>query len=88
MRDWKHSTTLHKLLLPSLHKQTREFYMFYTSLLFIYSLFLLHVVTDGINGLRSLIGLSKEGWYILKYLSTEMAVLLCGYITFVPAIQV
>ena len=38
--------------------------------------------------LRSLIGLSKEGWYIIKYLSTEMAVLLCGYITFVPAIQV
>lgn len=34
------------------------------------------------------LGLSKEGWYIMKYLCTEVAVLLCGYITFVPAIQV
>ncbi|KAJ7390036.1 hypothetical protein OS493_027561 [Desmophyllum pertusum] len=32
-------------------------------------------------------GLSKEGWYIIKNLFTEMAVLLCGYFTFVPAIQ-
>lgn len=32
-------------------------------------------------------GLSKEGWYIMKYLCTEVAVLICGYITFVPAIQ-
>lgn len=35
-----------------------------------------------------ILGLSKEGWYIIKNLCTEMAVLLCGYITFVPAIQV
>ena len=35
-----------------------------------------------------ILGLSKEGWYIMKYLCTEVAVLICGYITFVPAIQV
>lgn len=35
-----------------------------------------------------IIGLSKEGWYIIKNLCTEVAVLLCGYVTFVPAIQV
>ena len=35
-----------------------------------------------------ILGLSKEGWYIFKNLCTEVAILLCGYITFVPAIQV
>ncbi|KAL9968180.1 hypothetical protein ACROYT_G026523 [Oculina patagonica] len=32
-------------------------------------------------------GLSKEGWYIIKNLFTELAVLLSGYFTFVPAVQ-
>ncbi|XP_073236270.1 sterol regulatory element-binding protein cleavage-activating protein-like isoform X4 [Porites lutea] len=32
-------------------------------------------------------GLSKEGWYIFKNLCTEIAVLLSGYFTFVPAVQ-
>ncbi len=36
----------------------------------------------------NLIGLSKEGWYIIKNLFTELAVLLSGYFTFVPAVQV
>ena len=34
------------------------------------------------------VGLSKEGWYIFKNLCTEIAVLLSGYFTFVPAVQV
>ena len=33
-------------------------------------------------------GLSKEGWYIIKNLFTEMTVLLAGFFTFVPAVQV
>ena len=33
-------------------------------------------------------GLSREGWYIVKNLLTEMTVLLAGFFTFVPAVQV
>ena len=33
-------------------------------------------------------GLSKEGWFITKNLVTELAILLVGFFTFVPAIQV
>lgn len=32
-------------------------------------------------------GLSREGWYIVKNLLTEMTVLLAGFFTFVPAVQ-
>ncbi|XP_041365861.1 sterol regulatory element-binding protein cleavage-activating protein-like isoform X2 [Gigantopelta aegis] len=32
-------------------------------------------------------GLSKEGWFITKNLVTELAILLVGFFTFVPAIQ-
>lgn len=33
-----------------------------------------------------ILGLSKEGWYIMKYLCIEVVVLLCGYIIFVLVI--
>ena len=33
-------------------------------------------------------GLSREGWYIVKNILTEMTVLLAGFFTFVPAVQV
>ncbi|XP_076472128.1 sterol regulatory element-binding protein cleavage-activating protein-like [Babylonia areolata] len=32
-------------------------------------------------------GLSKEGWYITKYLCTELLIIFFGFFTFVPAIQ-
>lgn len=32
-------------------------------------------------------GLSKEGWYIMKNLVIELAIILVGFFTFVPAIQ-
>ena len=35
-----------------------------------------------------LIGLSKEGWHIFKNLAAELLILLFGFFTFVPAIQV
>ena len=33
-------------------------------------------------------GISKEGWYIFKYMVTELFILAIGFLTFVPAIQV
>ena len=38
--------------------------------------------------LRVAQGLSKEGWYIFKNLMAELAILVVGFFTFVPAIQV
>jgi hypothetical protein len=33
-------------------------------------------------------GLSKEGWYITKNLLIELVIIMVGFFTFVPAIQV
>jgi hypothetical protein len=35
-----------------------------------------------------LTGLQKEGWYIFKHLMTELLIVVIGFLTFVPAIQV
>ena len=37
---------------------------------------------------RVAMGLSQEGWYITKNLLTELMIVLVGFFTFVPAIQV
>ena len=45
-------------------------------------------VIQSLNLFFHFAGLSREGWYIVKNLLTEMTVLLAGFFTFVPAVQV